>query len=209
VDLAVGDSACGFYFDAVQGSVVSVTAKTAAKRAKRSLRAVVLDPAGNEMTGLSIKSGVGKATVSGIQCPQTGRYFVILASESGDPTQLVGYLKVALPKKATRTVENFSTGKFENITFGALAGAHVTITAKVDKSGLKLRGNLLRDPTGAGVAFQPGEIVEDENGSLVFNKVLTQSGTWLVSLTAKPGFSGTFKWTLKITQPKGGVYSAD
>ena len=208
VDLAAGDSACGFFFDAVGGSVVSVSAKTAKKQPKRALRAVVLDPAGDEMQGLSIKAGAGKASASKFQCPVTGRYYVVLASDAGEATQLLGTLKIAPPKKAKGSEEGFGPGDAVEVAIGALAGAHVTLTAKPDKSGLALRGNVLRDPSGTFVPFQPGDVTEVGNG-LVFEKDLATGGTWTFTIGARAGASGKFTWSLKITQPKGATYSAD
>ena len=131
-----------------------------------------------------------------------------LNRNAGEPSQLLGTLKIAPAKKAAGGEVNFGAGDTVDVLIGAMAGARVTLTAKPDKSGLKLRGLLLRDPSGALVNFQPGEVVEVGNG-LVFVKDLPTAGTWTFTISGKPGAQGAFTWSLKITQPKGATYSAD
>jgi hypothetical protein len=44
---------------------------------------------------------------------------------------------------------------------------------------------------------------------LTITHTLNVTGTWQVLLGAQPGPQGHFKYTFKLKQPKGVVYSAD
>jgi hypothetical protein len=209
--LGADSSACGFWFDAVQGTSVSIAVKTAKKQPKRVLRVVMVGSDGSTTIPAPAKGGKGKASVSKFLAPSTGRYFCIVASDAGPATALTATGKLVLPKKgAGDTGENvFVPGHKLNVEIGVLAGATVTFSAKPDKtSGLEVRTQYLMDPAGTAIAFPPGEVVESKGG-ISFKHVFATSGTWTIVLGAKNGPSGTFKYTYTVKQPKGGVYSED
>src|SRR5262249_9151681 len=81
--LALGSAACGYWFDAVQGSTASFSINTEAKQPKRSLRVVVLDTDGTTVLPVNVRLAKGKASISGFTAPSTGRFYVIVASDTG------------------------------------------------------------------------------------------------------------------------------
>ena len=213
-DLAVGKAACGFWFDGVKGSVVGVSVKTARGMPKRALRVQMFDADG--VTPLDAKSiaGKGKAKVSGFVAPSTGRFFLVVASDDGEATQLVGTVKVTPTKKGKgeNPDPNFVAGKPPfKVSLGALAGAKLTFTAKPDRgSGLVLKPVLyLIDPTGALHFLDGATEVHTSKGSLTYTTTLDISGTWQVLVAAESGPQGHFTYSYKIAEPKGGTYQFD
>jgi hypothetical protein len=219
--LALGAGACGFYFDAVQGSTVAIAVKTAPKQPKRLLRASVLDTDGTTVLETNAKGGKGKAGVKFV-APSTGRFYFVLASDSGDASLLVGAGKVAATKSGNgeNPDPNFVADKLYTVKFGALAGAKVTFVAKPDRSGLALTVlKHLVDPNGNIVSLDPkdnpsAQIVE-KNGSVTVKVTLPTSatenlsGTWKLIVSAYPGPQGHFTYSFRITEPKSGVFAVD
>jgi hypothetical protein len=211
--LALGAGAAGFYFDAVQGSTVAIAVKTAPKSPKRLLRGQVLDTDGTTVIETRAKGGKGKASVKFV-APSTGRFFFVVASDTGDATTLVGNGKITAPTvgKGENPDPNFVAGKQYAVRFGALAGARLTFVGKPDKSGLALRALYLLDPEDNIVQFADGEVTE-KKGTITVKKTLptseTQnlSGTWRMIVGAYPGAQGHFTYSFKIVEPKGGAYA--
>lgn len=209
-DLAFGSSACGFYFDAVQGSTVGISVKTVARQPKRALRIAVLDQDGTTALAAKTRGGKGSASVSGFTAPATGRYFCVVASDDGDATQLVATAKIVADKSGTgdNGPNNFVAGKTFAAEVGALAGAQMTFTATPDDSGLALKAIYLIDPNGTIVTFDADDVVAKGKG-LTITHTLNVTGTWQVLLGALPGPQGHFKYSFKLKQPKDVIYSAD
>jgi hypothetical protein len=213
--LALGAGACGFYLDAVQGSTVTIAVKTAPKQAKRLLRAAVLDTDGTTILDTNAKGGKGKAGVKFV-APSSGRFFFVLASDTGDASSLVGVGKVTATKSGAGQDPdiNFVAGKQYAVKFGALAGAKITFVGKPDRSGLALRALYMLDPNGNIVTIAPTEVTE-RNGTVTVKKTLPTSdtenlsGTWKLVIGALPGPQGHFTYSYRVTEPKGGAYSFD
>jgi hypothetical protein len=118
---------------------------------RRSLRVQMLAADGVTALDANTHGGRGKASVNGFVAPSTGRFYVVVASEQGDATQLVGSIKVTPTKKGSgrNPDRNFVAGKQYRVQFGALEGAKLTFTAKPSAgSGLSLKPIYLIDPAG-------------------------------------------------------------
>lgn len=203
-------AACGFWFDAVQGSAASVAVSTVRKQPKRALRLVVTGPDGTTEIAAVVKSGVGKASLSRFIAPVSGRFYCVIASDAGAATQLAAKGRVAAPKSGAGVngTETFVSGDELAVEIGALAGAKLTFAAKPDKSGLQMTAVRLTDPTGASLPLDAGDVVE-KKGTITIKKTLAISGTWTLVLGAKPGPQGHFKYKYQVKEPKKVVYSAD
>ncbi len=209
--LGADKSACGFWFDAVKGTSVSIGAKTAKKQPKRALRAVIVGPDGSTTIAAPAKPGNGKASIARFIAPTTGRFFCIVASDAGLATEITGTGKLTLPKSGAGNsgASSFVPGDSLPVEIGVVAGASVSFTTKPDKqSGLLTRVLYLVDPDGNVIALPPGEFTES-NGAVSFTRTFATSGTWTVMLGAKLGPSGKFTYSYKVKQPKGGVYSEE
>lgn len=208
VDLASGDAACGFFVDALAGSQVKLNAATAKKRARRVLSPAVLEPSGLIHATAKTKGGSGKASAS-FTCTQTGRHFFILDSSSGEETQLLGTVVLQAPKSLKAKKIPLGVNVTVPIEFGALAGAEVTLKAKVDKkSGVAYRVLAVLDPEGNSVAASSYEAVVS-GPNLTLTTTVATSGTWTILLRGSEGADGLLAWSLKLKQPKGVVFSAD
>jgi hypothetical protein len=213
--IALGASASGFYFDAVQGSTVSIAVKMAPKQPKRVLAAQVLDTDGTTILDTNAKGGKGKATVK-FTAPSTGRFYFVVSSDTGDASQVVSAGKVVATKTGSGEDPdiNFVAGKQFTVKFGALAGAQLTFIGKPDKSGLALRALYLLDPNDNIVTIAPNEVTS-KNGSIIVKKTLPTSttenlsGTWKMLIGAQPGPQGHFTYAFRIAEPKGETYSVD
>ena len=212
VDLAPGRAACGYWFDAVKGSVVKVSVKTASKMPKRPLRVQMLATDGVTALDANTNGGKGRASVNGFVAPSTGRFFVIVASDQGDATQLVAAIKVTPTKKGSgkNPDQNFVAGKQFRVEFGALEGAKLTFVAKPSRgSGLSLKPIYLIDPAGEIRLLDPETEFRKSKGTLTVNRTLDMSGTWTMIVGADPGPQGSFSYSYKIVEPKGVAYSAE
>jgi hypothetical protein len=210
--LAAGPSACGFWFDAAEGSKTTISIATAKKNPVRALRVLLLGPDGSTPTSAVAKVGKGKATIAGFVAPASGRFYVVVALDDAlGATQLLGKVKIAPPKSgAGKIVEGFfAPGDELNVPVGAIAGATLTFTIKPDKSGIRPVLLDIADPAGAKAAFNAGE-VKAKGTSLVLTKGLPTGGTWVVRIGAEAaGTAGKFSWSFKIKQPPKTAYSAD
>jgi hypothetical protein len=206
--LAAGEAACGFWFDAAQGTSVSIAVKTAKKQPKRELRIAVLAPDGNTLLPVATKPGNGKASVPSFLAPTSGRFYCVVASGAGDATLLTGSAKLKLPKGDTGD-EPLSPDSNLTVEVGAVAGATISLSAKPAKgSSVALRYPYLQAPDGTITSLTAADVTESK-GTLSFTRVLPASGTWKIVLGLKPGPSGTFSYTYKVKQPKGAAYSED
>ncbi len=210
LDLAAGDAACGYFVDAVVGSTLSASVKTAKKQPKRLLVPTVLLVDGTAAPGGKLKSKVGSAGASGVPCPATGRYFVVFASAADDATQLVGGATVAPPKRGKAKLLEFDPRDTLRVEIGALAGARLVFKSSGDaKAGLTARVAGLLDPEGRSVPIA-GLVTASKTG-FTLSADLPAAGTWTVLLgaTATGGEKGKLSYAFSIKQPKGEAYSAD
>ena len=208
--LAMGEAACGFYFDAVFGTSTSLSIKTSKKRSKRPLTVTMIDTDGTTELPATVKLGAGKASVSGFVAPKTGRFFCVLASAAGDVTELAGLGKITAPKGGSGASPdgNFVAGKTLGVNVGALGGAVLSFAARPDKSGLSLKAAYMIDPAGTFVTFAAGEVTQKAGGFSV-TKTLSTAGTWKFVIGASPGPQGAFTYSFKLKQPKGVAFAID
>jgi hypothetical protein len=216
-DMATGRAACGYWFDAVKGSVVKVGVKTVSKMPKRALRVQVIDADGITALDAKTTGRKGSASVSGFVAPSTGRFYVVVASDEGEATQLVGAVKVTPTKKGKGDNPdiNFVAGKQYIVRLGALEGAELTFTAKPDAgSGLALKPVLyMINPEGEihslDPLINPDTEITMSKGSFTIKATLDMSGTWQILIGAFPGPQGHFKYSYKIAEPKDVTYQHD
>jgi hypothetical protein len=209
-DLVTGVDACGWWFDAVEGSKVSFTVATTKKRAKRVLAGTVLAPDRSAVLTGKIKVKLGSLAGSGFVCPASGRYYVIASSEDGDATQLLANVKVVPPKSGKAKPVTISPSDTTTLDIGALPGATLTLKVAGQKSTtLVAKVVSVTDPTGTPVSFAPFLKTTATGGTLTMP--LATGGTWTVVLgaTSTSGVPGKFSYSYAIKQPKGVTYSAD
>ena len=214
-NLAAGQSAGGYYFDAVQGSQVKVLVKTEAKQPRRSMRVQVLDVDGNAVLSARVYGGKGQAGIARFTAPSTGRFYCVIASDDNGAASRIAANAVLTPTKkggGDNGPDNFVAPDVFRAKFGALGGATLTFTATPDRSGLSIRPYLyLIDPNGDIVALLDSEVTAKGKG-FVIKKVLPETsgnGTWQVLITANAGPQGHFRFTYRIKEPRGVVYSQD
>jgi hypothetical protein len=208
--LAAGASACGYWFDAVQGSTVSIAVTTAKRQPKRLLRVAMIGSDGTTEIPVAAKLWPGKAKVSRFVAPASGRYYLIVASNDGDASQLVAKGRIVPPKSGAGESgeEEFAPGSELTVEIGALAGANLSFTARPDRSGLQLSVLRVVDPTGAAAPPDDGAVVEGKR-AVTLKMELAVSGTWKVVLGAKPGTAGRFTYRYELKEPRKVAYSAD
>lgn len=207
VSLDAGDSAAGFYFDAVAGSTANVALSTLKKKAQRDLQVLLVGPDGRTVEGGTLKLARGKALLKGVTLPLSGRYFFVFSSGDGGPaTQLAAALKLTLPKKGEGEAL-FDFGDDLSFDFGALDGTQMTITGKTTLN-MNMRVVTLYRPDGT-VYPMAGILENQAKGRFKFTFRLDQSGTWTIVLGHKPGPVGEVDYGYSFKQPKGGTYSVD
>lgn len=208
LDLPGGAAATGVTFDAVKGSTVAVKVTTAKREAKRALRAVLLGSDGITEIDADVRAGNGTVAMPKFVAPATGRYFLVIASDSGAATHLVASGRVTPPAKLTARVPFTGGATPLAVQVGAIGGATLTFSAKPDRNGPSLSIQGLLDPSGTPVAIDPS-IVRTKAGSISFTTSLPTSGTWTVLVNAATGSHTNVTWTATLKQPKKGMYSAD
>jgi hypothetical protein len=210
--IAAGPTACGWYFDALMGSNVSLVLATDKKQPIRTAyHMVLLDVDGMTPLLADAKVGKGKITLSKFTTPSTGRFFCVLAADDAGPaTSLVATAKITPPKKGRGDsgFVPFGGAATLEVPVPALAGATLSFLAKPDKSGLQLSVLRLVDPSGKTVDL-PAGTVKSKKGSVAFKFVLPTTGDWTVVLGALAGPSGQFVWSYGLKQPKGVSYTAE
>jgi hypothetical protein len=208
-DLATGASACGFWVDAVAGSGLSFTVTTVKGKVKRTLAASVVDADGVDVGGTA-KSGLGRATVTKLVAPRSGRYFCIVSSPDGEATQVQCLPRVAPPVKGAGRIQALVAGTPSRIEFGALAGAKLTFKVTPDRSsGAKATVLTLIDPLGVPQNLATiGKLTTVKNGATL-TATLPTSGTWTAVVGALPGPESNYvSWSFAIKQSKS-PYDAD
>lgn len=209
-DLAAGDDACGWWFDAAQGSAVTFKAKTAKGRVKRLLAGAVLAPDRSEVLTARVKGKLGGLSVTKLVCPLSGRYYVIAASTDGEATQLLGSVAVKPPKAGKGKLLVFAPTDTTEIEVGAVPGATLTLKFNGDKrQQLTAKVVSVFDPDGTPIVFAPNVVAKGFGGALTIP--LAKGGTWTVVLgaTSSTGTPGRLTYSYKLAQPKGVAYSAD
>jgi putative Ig domain-containing protein len=209
-ELAAGGDACGWWFDAVQGSAVSFKAKTVKGRVKRLLAGAVLAPDRSEVTTAKVKGKMGGLSVTKLVCSESGRYYVIAASTEGEATQLLGNAVVTPPKSSKAKLADFAPAATTTVEVGALPGAALTLKFKGDKKQqLTPKVVSVTDPDGTAVAFASNVVTDGVSGTLTMT--LPEGGTWTIVLgaTSATGTPGKLSYSYKLVQPKDAAYSAD
>lgn len=206
--LADGSTATGVTFDAVKGSTVSVKVVTAKRAAKRALRAVLLGSDGTTEVAADIRTGNGTASIPRFVAPTTGRYYLVLASETGAATELVVTGRIVPPARGSGRVAFTGGAEPLAIEIGALEGAVLTFSARPDRKGPTLSIVGLLDPSGTPVAVDPAR-VRTKAGAVSFSAPLGSDGTWTVLVNAALGTQTDVLSTWTVKQPKKAVYSAD
>lgn len=199
--------AAGWWIDAVAGSVLKVKTKTAKKRDKRLLAVRVVGPDALDVGDLASKAGLGKASVT-YTATRSGRQYVIFPAGAGPETELQATASLKSPTRAGRKLTDFAQGSEERIEVGAVAGATLTLTVKLDKkAGMQARVAALLDPSGAPTSL--GGRVTTKGTKLTLKSALTVGGTWTVILEGTAGAPGKLIWKASIKQPRGAAYSAE
>jgi hypothetical protein len=208
--LAAGEDACGWWFDAVQGSAVSFKVKTAKGAVKRLLTGAVLAPDRSEVLTATVKGKLGGLSVSKLVCPLSGRYYVVAASDAGEATQLLGNVGVKLPKSGKAKLVDFTQTATTEVEVGALPGAVLTLKMKGDKKQqLTPKVVSVTKPDGTPVVFGGNVVTDGFNATLTMT--FAEGGTWtvVVGATSATGTPGKLSYSYKIAQPKDVAYSAD
>jgi hypothetical protein len=169
---------------------------------------------GRDVEGARLVSGrgrrLGTAAAKRVLLPKTGRYFFVLASDSGDATALLGNLAVRPPRGGQAPVEDFGAGDGIDVEFGALAGAKLTFTAIGNRrGGVEARITSLTAPDGT-TTFRP-DLDPRSRGvrETIRGRELDQSGTWRVRIVGSGGTPSTVRYTYRLRQPRGATFSAD
>jgi hypothetical protein len=206
-----GVDACGWWFDAVQGSTVTFAVATVKSRAKRKLSGVLLAPDRSIVATGSIKTRSGALAGSRFVCPQSGRYFLVASSDdAGAATQLLATVNVALPRSGKGSATGLASNDETTVQFGAVVGSTAVVKYAGDpKARIAARVFSVLSPQGYPFAFA------DHVKSTSFGGTLTMQipfgGTWTVVLRASStsGGSGRFTYSYVVRQKKGKVYAAE
>jgi hypothetical protein len=209
--LAAGVDACGWWFDAVEGSTVTFAVATGKKQPKRALTGAFLAPDRSLVTTGKIVGRLGGVSASKLVCPTSGRYYFIASSDAagGPATQLVGTASVALPKSGKGLDKTFRSSDTTTIEFGAVPGSTATVKFAGDKKAtLVAKVVAIFDPTGAQVS--PAGLVKATATGGTLTLPLTTGGTWKVVLgaTSQNGTPGKLTYSYALKQRKGAVYSS-
>lgn len=210
-DLAEGDSAAGVFVDVVKGAQISVSVKTARRKARRNLRVVLVDASGRSVhDGPGKRSRAGRGKLPTVVAPESGRYFVIVESEDGEPTELQAKVRVRVGRGRKGVIEDFELGRPSVVRFGALAGAKFVLNAGAAKgselSGVKVQGLLAPD----GSIVRNDELdIRTKGDRVTVSGSLPQSGTWGLILSPLRAPDGPLRFKLSVKQPKSGSLTAD
>jgi hypothetical protein len=214
-NLAAGVDACGWWFDAVEGSTVTFAVATAKGQPKRALTGAFLAPDRSLVTTGKLVGKLGAVAASRMICPTSGRYYFVASSDdaAGLATQLVGTATVALPKAGHGLNKTFAPNATTTIELGAVPGSTATVKFAGDKKAtLVAKVVSVTDPNGVAV---PGVTLATLIKSTPTGGVLTLpmpvGGTWTVVLgaTSQSGTPGKLTYSYAIKQMKGAVYSAE
>lgn len=207
VEVGAGASASGFYFDAIQGTIVNVGLTTAKRHAVREFDAFIVGPDGKVVEGGKLKIGKGKASLRGVPILLSGRYFVVVGGkDAGEATQLFATFSSALPKRLTGE-QTLDFGDEVEFTFGAIDGATATLSCRTT---LRMAMRIIEAtrPDGTNLAYNDIQVTESE-GKATFVLPIDQSGTWTIRMTHRPGPVGDLTYSMSVKFPKGAEYSAD
>jgi len=209
-DLAAGTDACGWWFDAVEGSTVTFSVATAKGQPKRALTGALIAPDRNLVTMGKIVGRTGSIAGSRLICPVSGRcYFIASSADAGAATQLAGTLTVTPPRAGKGSFKSFAPTATTTIEVGALAGATLKLTFAGDKKAtLVAKIVAVLDPSGVAQPFVPSVKPTATGGVLTMQ--LATGGTWTVVLgaTTTSNANGKLTYSYSLKQPKGATYSA-
>jgi hypothetical protein len=210
-DLAAGVDACGWWFDAVEGSTVTFAVATGKGMPKRALTGAFLAPDRSLVATGKIVGKLGGVSASKLVCPTSGRYyFVASTTDAGLATQLLGTATVKLPKSGKGLNKTFAPNATTTIEFGAVPGSTATVKFAGDKKAtLVAKVVAVYDPTGAQVSTAGLVKPSATGGTLPLP--LPVGGTWTVVLgaTSQNGTPGRFTYSYSVKPLKGATYSAE
>jgi hypothetical protein len=210
--LAAGVDACGWWFDAVEGSTVTFAVATAKGQPKRALTGAFLAPDRSLVAAGKIVGRLGAVAASKLVCPQSGRYYFVAsgADAAGLATQLLGTATVKLPKAGKGLDKAFRPSATTTIEFGAVPGSTAVVKFTGDKKAtLVAKVVAVYDPSGAQVSSAGLVKTTAIGGTLTLP--LPVGGTWTVVLgaTSTNGTPGKLTYSYALKQLKGAIYSAE
>ncbi len=209
--LVAGTDACGWWFDAVEGSTVSFGVATAKGRPKRALTGALLAPDRSLVATGTIKTKSGSLAASKIVCPQSGRYYFVASStDAGAATQLLGTLAVAAPKSGKGAFASFAPKDTTTVDVGALPGAVLTLKFAGDKK-KQLAAKVVSVTRPDGVGVPSASLVKANALGGTLTMTLAAGGTWRIVLGAASatGDAGKLTYSYALKQPKGAAYVAE
>jgi hypothetical protein len=209
-ELEAGTDACGWWFDALEGSTVSFSVATVKGREKRNLEAALLAPDRTLVTTGAIRNGRGALSGSRLVCPQSGRCFLVASSgDSGPATQLVATVSTALPRSGKGGATSVSVDDTTTIRFGVLAGSTAIVKFAGDAKARRV-ARVVAVVSPEGVSFPFAEFVKSTAFGGTLKMHLPFAGTWTVVLggVSTTGLPGRVSYSYVLRQLKGEVYSA-
>lgn len=208
-DLAEGDAAAGWFFDAVEGSTVTVKVATAKGAPVRTLTIAAIGPDGKAVAGAVAKGGAGKGTVTKMRCARSGRYFIVIASKTGAATQALATIRAVAPAKGAGKLGALEASSTFDVRIGALAGGVLRLKATPDKpSGAKLGIAYLEAPDGS--LFDLGAAtIKETGGAVQLDATLNMAGTWRAIVVCRPSKAAKkVTWSFTVKQPIAGTFDA-
>jgi hypothetical protein len=210
-DLAAGVDACGWWFDAVEGSIVTFAVATSKGMPKRALTGAFLAPDRSLVATGKFVVRLGGVSASKLVCPTSGRYyFVASTTDTGLATQLLGTATIKLPRAGKGLDKAFKPSATTTIEFGAVPGSTATVKFAGDKKAtLIAKVVAVYSPTGAKVSTA-GLIKPTATGGTL-KMPLDTGGTWTIVIGAasQSGIPGKLSYSYSVAQKKGAAYSAD
>jgi hypothetical protein len=208
-DLEGGASACGWWFDAVAGSTVSINVATTKGREKRTLEPTLLGPDRGELD-VAFKTKLGGFSATKVVCPTSGRYYVIASGPNGGATRLLATLATKPPKSGKGAILAFDPDATTTFSVGALPGATLVLKFAGDKKlGLVAKALTATNPAGATVPLASFVKATATGGTLTMPLPLGGTWTFRLGATSATGGFGKLTWSYAVKQPKGVRFSAD
>jgi hypothetical protein len=210
-----GDAKFGFWFDAIERSVVAIGVSYRGVGAPPRLVAL-LDSAGVAMPTQGLVTARGPATrIAGFVAPRTGRWFVILAGREGaggkgDSKGVVSAARARVrpPRSVHGAIDVAAPPQEREVEFEAVAGAHASIVVRpglVGRPGVPARavlslldaaGNVVRE-----VASATGEGVVE-----VARAELAVQGRYRLHVDGADGSTGPVLYEIRVRTPPGGRF---
>jgi hypothetical protein len=209
--LANGPDACGWWFDAVAGSTVTFSVKTARGSTLRSLEGTLVAPDSTVVTSGVIRSGTGLIRAARLVCPTSGRYFFFASTNSpGLSSHLLGTIVVATKRVGRSVRKDYAPDETTTFEIGALPGSTTTLRFAGDRRAtLVAKVVSVTDPDG--VEVPTAALVKSTPVGGTLTLPMPVGGTWKIVLgaTTTSGAPGRFTYSYVVKQAKGAVYSAN